>query len=395
MLALCAGAPSGGVHVPTITSDRLDRLSSRSENADTRLRALLDAAVDAIVTIDHRGVIESVNPAAERMFGYAASEMLGSNVSMLMTEEHSRAHDGYIQRFLMTGERHIIGIGREVEAQRKDGSVFPVDLAVTEFELSGERMFMGLIRDISDRRAAERAAQERLDTLAHAGRLADLGLTTSTIAHEVNQPLAAIVSFAHACQRMLDDDSADPALLRDALGQIAAQGERASAIIARVREMAMRRESAPEAVNLNDAVHSVLSLLGKQLSFDKVEVEEELANELPVVRADRVQVEQVVMNLLMNALDAMREVPQGKRRLHIRTANGGDEVRLTVRDTGPGLGQSELQRVFEHFYTTKSQGMGVGLSICRTLAEAHGGRLWAEARKGEGASFHLALPSGS
>ena len=378
--------------MPTITIDRLKRASPRGDDADARLRALLDAAVDAIITIDCHGVIESVNPATTLMFGYDAAEMLGSNVSMLMTDEHGTAHDGYLQRYLMTGKRRVIGIGREVEARRKDGSVFPVDLAVTEFEAAGERMFTGLIRDISDRRAAQRAAQERLDTLAHAGRMADLGLTTSTIAHEVNQPLTAIVSFAHACQRLLDAGNAKPELLRDTLKQIATQGERASAIIGRIREMARKRDAISEPVDVNGAVHSVLSLMSRQMSFNKVELDARLDDALPEVDADPVQVEQVVMNLVLNALDAMREVPENARTLHVETSCNERQVHLTVGDSGPGLGASELEKVFEHFYTTKAQGMGVGLSICRALAEAHGGRLWAESRAEGGAAFHLMLP---
>jgi len=378
--------------VPTITIDRLKRAYAGGNDADARLRALLDAAVDAIITIDFHGTIESVNPATERMFGYAAIELLGSNVNMLMTDEHRQHHDGYLQRYLMTGERRIIGIGREVEARRKDGSVFPVDLAVTEFEAGGERMFTGLIRDISDRRAAERAAQARLDTLAHAGRMADLGFTTSTIAHEVNQPLAAIVSFAHACQRMLDAGNANPEVLRSTLRQIATQGERASAIIGRIRDMARKREAVVEPVNLNDAVRSVLSLLGKQLSFHQIELDARLDDDLPNVDADPVQVEQVVMNLVVNAIDAMREVAENSRRLRIQTASEDGRVRLIVGDSGPGLDESQLEKVFEHFYTTKSQGMGVGLSICRALAETQGGRLWAESPPGAGAAFHFVLP---
>jgi len=378
--------------VPTITADDLRAPQGRRHDAEPRLRALLDAAVDAIVTIDRHGVIESVNPATERLFGYTAAELLGCNVSMLMPSPHRERHDQYLQRYLMTGEARIIGSGREVEARRKDGTLFPVDLAVTEFEVGGERMFTGLVRDISDRRAAEREARARLDALAHAGRLADLGLTTSAIAHEVNQPLAAIVSFAHACQRLLDSGRADPAVLRETLGQIAEQGERASAILGRVRAMARRRERVLEAVNVNAAVRGVLALLDRELRDQQVETSLALDDALPAVEADRVQVEQVVMNLVSNALDAMREAAPGRRRLRIETCRRDGEVRVSVTDSGPGLAQADLERVFETFYTTKPAGLGVGLSICRSLAEAHGGRLWAEQPPGGGAAFHLGLP---
>ncbi len=381
--------------MPTISADDLKAPGLRQRDAAPRLRALLDAAVDAIITIDQHGIIESVNAATERMFGFTAAELIGSNVKVLMPDPHRALHDDYIQRYLMTGERRIIGIGREVEGRHKDGNVFPVDLAVTEFQANGQRMFMGIIRDISDRRAAEHAAQARLDELAHAGRLADLGVTTSTIAHEVNQPLAAIVSFAHACQRMLAGGRADEAVLRDALSQIAEQGERASAIIARIRGMAKKREGHTEQVSVNDAVDGVLGMLSRQLRFEHVNLDVHLDPELPAVRADRVQVEQVIMNLVMNAVDAMREMTPEARRLVIVSARRDDAVILTVRDTGPGLDDKQADRVFESFYSTKSGGMGIGLSICRSLAESHGGRLWAESTPGDGATFHFELPARS
>jgi two-component system sensor kinase FixL len=378
--------------VPTITLHDLSTRAEHDHDAQTRLHALLDAAVDAIITIDQHGIIESVNPATERMFNYTPEEMLGNNVSMLMPRPYADRHDDFLHRYRLTGDRRIIGVGREVEAMRRDGSVFPVDLAVTEFDIRGRRLFTGLIRDISDRRAAEREAQVRLDELAHAGRLADLGLTTSTIAHEVNQPLAAIVSFAHACQRMLDADEPDRELLREALTQIATQGERASAIIGRIRAMSLKRDTRAEAVNLNESVHNVLSILGKQLRYEQVDLTAHLADDLPLVNADRVHVEQVVMNLVINALDAMGDTDPGNRRLEVETRLDENNAELSVRDSGPGLHADQLERVFDSFYTTKSNGMGVGLSICRGLAEAHGGRLWAESGSGGGAVFHFRLP---
>jgi two-component system sensor kinase FixL len=379
--------------LPTITTEYLHASREHTHDAEPRLRALLDAAVDAIVTIDQHGIIDSVNPATERIFGYSAREMLGSNVSMLMPSPHREQHDRFLQRYLMTGEAHIVGIGREIEARRKDGSVFPVDLTVSEFEIDDERMFTGLIRDISDRRAAERAAQDRLEELAHAGRLADLGMTTSTIAHEVNQPLTAIVSFAHACQRILDSVEPDTKVLREALGQIAEQAERASAIINRIRNLAKKRDSSSERVDVNESARNVLSILARQLRDAHISLHVDLAPQLPAVIADAVHVEQVVMNLVINAIDAMREGPSEPRQLHVSTIRDNDSVRLSVRDTGPGLHEEEAARIFDSFYSTKPDGMGVGLSICRNLAENHHGQLWVEPRPDDGgATFNLTLP---
>lgn len=378
--------------MPTITRDDLRAPHERRHDAESRLRALLDAAVDAIITIDRHGLIESVNPATERLFGYRAEEMLGSNVSMLMPSPHRERHDGYLQRYLMTGERRIIGIGREVDARRKDGSLFPVDLTVTEFQVEGERMFTGLVRDISDRRAAEEAARSRLDELAHAGRLADLGLTTSAIAHEVNQPLTAIVSFAHACRRLIDAGNSDPEVLRDALVNIARQGERASSLIGRVRDLARKREPRLAAVNLNTAVTHVLELMARSLRDRRVNVELDLCDPLPSVQADAIQMEQVILNLVTNALEAMADTPGERRWIRISSAVRDGHVTVTVHDGGPGLGPRQAERVFDEFYTTKASGLGVGLSICRGLAEAHGGSLSAVEAPGGGAAFRLTLP---
>jgi two-component system sensor kinase FixL len=380
--------------VPTISSDNFGPSRLSDHDAAPRLKAILDATVDAIITIDVHGTIESVNPATERMFGYSAAQMLGNNVAMLMAAPHREQHDGYLQHYLATGERRIIGIGREVDARRADGSLFPVDLAVTEFWCDEQRMFTGLIRDISERRAAERAAQQRLDELAHAGRLAELGLTTSTIAHEVNQPLTAIVSFAHACQRLLDQGAPDRDLLRDALGQIAQQGERASAIISHIRAMSSKRETLTERVDLNATVRGVLDILARELRYQQVDVRTCLDDAVPAVRADRVQVEQIIMNLLSNAMDAMRADGPHAHCITITSALECTSVSLTVQDNGPGLDATQLARVFENFYTTKPSGLGLGLSICRSLARAHGGELRAQdpAPGERGAAFLLSLP---
>ena len=379
--------------MPTITAEHLRATGNQQLDAEPRLRALLDASIDAIIGVDQHGIIESINPATERIFGYSAHEMLGQNVAMLMPPSFSENHDNFVQRYLATGEARVIGHGREVEAKRKDGSIFPVNLAISEFELDGRVMFTGLIRDISDRRAAERAAQHRLDELARAGRLADLGMTTSTIAHEINQPLTAIVSFAHACQRILDLPEPDTQVLREALAQIAEQGERASTILNRIRTLAKKRNSASEHVDVNKSAHNVLAILGRQLHDAKIQLSIQLAPQLPLVIADTVQVEQIIMNLVINAIDAMQDGPPKPRALDVSTVHDKDSVRLRVRDTGPGLAEGEADRIFDSFYSTKADGMGVGLSICRSLAESHHGHLWVEPRSDlAGATFYLTFP---
>lgn len=394
-----------------------------AENEE-RLRAILHTAVDAIVTIEASGEIESVNPAAERMFGYTRGELLGRNVSMLMPPPWREEHDGYIARYLRTGEARIIGIGREIEAQRKDGSVFPVDLAVSEVRLPGRRLFTGIVRDLTERREMEERARLRLEGAAHTARLLELGEMCSGIVHEVNQPLAAIVSFADGCLRMVRGGRAEPALIEDTLGRVAEQGARAGEILSRLRGLVRKDESRCETFGLGEAIEEVLPLVDHERRRRGVRVEVEHEPGLPAVSADRVHVEQILLNLLRNAFHAVEGADDRRVRVtslhHSRglSSGGGAEDRrgraagaapgrmrgartsasvcLVVEDSGPGLAPEQCERVFEPFYTTRPNGLGVGLAISRSLAERHGGRLRAEANgAGSGARFVLELPCGT
>ena len=368
--------------------------------SEARLRAILHTAVDAIVTIEASGAIESVNPAAERMFGYGRGELTGRNVSMLMPAPWREEHDRYIARYLRTGEARIIGIGREIEAQRKDGSVFPVDLAVSEVRLPGRRLFTGIIRDLTERREMEERARLRLEGAAHTARLLELGEMCSGIVHEVNQPLAAIVSFADGCLRMVRDGRAEPALIEDTLGRVAEQGGRAGEILSRLRGLVRKEETRCETFGLGEAIEEVLPLLDHERRRRGVRVEVESEPGLPGVSADRVHVEQILLNLLRNAFHAVEGAEERRVRVRLtgaapgrgRGAHTSAGVRLMVEDSGPGVAPQQRDRIFEPFYTTRPNGLGVGLAISRSLAERHGGRLRAEANDAGGARFVLELP---
>jgi two-component system sensor kinase FixL len=375
-------------------AQELARTRDLLEDREARLSAILDTAVDGIITIDESGIIESVNTATERIFGYSGDELVGNNITMLMPSPYREKHDGYIARYLGTGEPRIIGIGREAEGQHKDGRRFPIDLSVSEVRVGGSRLFTGLVRDISARRRAEDEARRWSADLAHAARLSTIGELTSGIAHEVNQPLTAIVSFAEACLRMLRSGKADSQKLEDALGQIAVQGQRAGHIIRHLRQLARKGESERVQIDLGHLVRDVLGLFSNELHASGIALHLMLDESGPAVKCDRIQIEQVVLNLVRNAMDVLEEGPAEGRELTIRTrADSGGTIELTVEDTGEGLGADGGERIFELFFTTKADGLGMGLSISRTIIEDHGGRLWASPHPGGGAIFHVTLPA--
>ena len=373
-------------------ADELD--SARAlDDSEARLQAILTAAVDGIITIDERGIIESANAATERMFGYDRDELVGSNVSMLMPQPHRDQHDQFIANYLTTGEAKIIGIGREVEARRKDGTTFPIDLAISEVNLKGSRLFTGVVRDISARRLAENEARRRRDELAHAARLSTIGELTSGIAHEVNQPLTAMVNFGEACLRMLRSGSGDARKLENALQQIVDQGQRAGQIIRHLRRLARKSDNERVEVDISRLVRDVIELTTSEIRANGIDLSLLLDERLPTVMCDRIQIEQVVLNLVRNAMDAFEDAPVHGRELIICTrANSANSVELTVEDTGPGFDADKSEQIFETFFTTKAEGLGIGLSISRSIVEDHGGRLWATPRPGGGAIFYVSIP---
>ena len=376
--------------------DEVRRAQLALMEREAELSAVLDTAVDGIVTIDGRGIVQSVNAAVEDMFGYTAEELIGHNVNTMMPSPYREEHDRYLERYLQTGEAQIIGIGREVEGRRKDGSTFPLELAVSEVEFPGRRLFTGIVRDISERRRMEAQARLRLRETAHTSRLLELGEMTSGIAHEVSQPLAAIVGYAAACIRMLESGAPDMPLLTDTLEQIRNQGRRAGNIVQRMRQLTRKEEVQRRPIDLGTALEEVLVLVAHELRSARVRVKRELDRHLPPVDADLVQIEQVLLNLVRNAIEAMSLEPEGARTLGLRTyTSGPDEVAVEVSDTGRGLDEAVRARIFDTFYTTKDSGVGVGLSISRTIAEAHGGRLGVASEPGQGATFSLTLPTGS
>jgi two-component system sensor kinase FixL len=365
--------------------------------AESRFAALLDAAVDAIILIDPRGRITRFNLAAERMFGYQQAEVLGKNVSVLMPEPYRSQHDGYIGRYAHTGERRIIGIGREVVGQRKDGTTFPLDLSVGEFRTTGELLpagehgFVGIIRDLTERKAQTREAEALRQRLTHVGRIGTLGEMVSGIAHEVNQPLTAISNYANACRRMVGTGTISGPELTQTLEKISNQAERAGQVIRGLRALVRRRDEVREPLDCNRLIREVTTLVEFELRQAGFRLVLDLADPLPDAVGDAVQIQQVVLNLIRNGLDAMQERATGDS-IEVATAAIDGFVEIRVRDHGPGLSAEASERLFEPFFTTKAQGIGLGLSICKSIMTAHRGQLTAETAPGGGAQFRMRLP---
>ncbi len=492
----------------------------RTLRAAASFRALADAAVDGIVVIDEDGVVESFNPAAEAMFGYDEAEVVGHNVSMLMPQPHQHRHDGYIRRFLETGQARIIGIGRETHARRKDGTVFPIDLSVGQTAPGDQRRFVGIIRDATERiRTAEQLrrreellrqtlngaplgiatasldgrflsvnpaccemlgydpdefasislehvtapdqrddardiltrlargetdamvvekrcvrkdgheihgrlhmgvvrggtgepamlvvqvedmtekvrareeARRRQNRLTHVTRLSTLGEMAAGIAHEINQPLTAIATYAEASRRLLESGNASRTDILDTLSKTGVQARRAGEVIRRVRALARRRADERSRSDLNDLVRDVVQLAEVDARLSGVSIDVQLEEQLPMVEIDPVQIQPVLLNLIRNGLESMGPHPQDNVLVVATAATDNDTVTVSVTDHGPGVPDDVLGSIFDPFFTTKPAGTGMGLSISRTIATAHGGNLVGVNAASGGAVFTLTLPT--
>lgn len=358
---------------------------------EAHLQSVLDTVPDAMIVIDTRGLIQSFSAAAEKTFGYTAAEAAGRNVSMLMPEPDRGRHDGYIARYLTTGEQRIIGIGRLVVGQRRDGTTFPMELAIGEARLGDKRFFTGFVRDLTEREQTQQKLRELQAELVHMARFTALGEMASTLAHELNQPLTAVASYLNGARRLIDGGKpADLPMARGAIESAAEQALRAGQIIRRLREFVARGESDRQVEDIRALVEeaSALALVGAREAG--VQFTLQAADDVPPVLADKVQVQQVILNLMRNAIEAMSDGAVRELTVTIHSV-AGDMVQIDVSDTGSGIASDILPDLFQPFVTSKPHGMGVGLSISRTIMEAHGGQLWAEPRPGGGTIFHMTL----
>ena len=360
--------------------------------SEENYRVVVETASDAIVSLDDGGTIQFANPATERIFGYKSSDLIGKPLTVLMPEFLRTAHESGLKRYLATGQRHINWQGTEFTALRKNGQEFPVEVSFGELDRDGHRVFTGFIRDISKRKqAADRLRETELE-LARVSRLTTMGELSASIAHEVNQPLTAVTNNGNACLRLLADHNLEPEVLRHALKEMVADSTRAGAVIARIRAFIKKTPPQKIQVDINEVIQEVLVLAGHRLQENRVSLERQLTKDLPLVMADRVQLQQVLLNLLMNAIEAMSAVTNRPRLLWVQSQlDESGDILVAIRDSGTGL-SSEADGLFTPFVTTKADGMGMGLPISRSLIEGHGGRLWAEANVPHGAVFKFTLP---
>ncbi len=375
--------------------DRITGASSVSmRDSESHLRSILATVPDAMVVIDETGHILSFSAAAERMFGSNDEEVLGENVSMLMPSPDRERHDSYLENYRDTGERKIIGIGRVTTARHRDGYTFPIELSVGEALLDEKRIFTGFIHDITQRQNVERRLQDLQSELAHVGRVSEMASFASSLAHELNQPLTAIANYCEAARDLLGNGSDRETLdtVQEALDEASKESVRAGQIVRRLRNFISRGETEQRVESLGRLITeaNALALVGSR--EHGIEVQVQLDPDADLVFVDRIQVQQVLTNLIRNAIDAM--IDSNQKSLIIRTsAEPQDYVTVTVEDTGPGISESVVAELFQPFVTSKSAGMGIGLSICRTIVESHGGRIWFEERPGGGTAFHFTLPS--
>jgi two-component system sensor kinase FixL len=376
-----------------IDIDREKRLEEAVGLRERHFRSILDTIPDAMIVIDEHGIMQFFSSAAERQFGYTEPEAIGRNVSELMPEPDRSRHDGYLARYLKTGERNIIGIGRIVTGMRRDGTTFPMHLTIGEMQSSGRPYFTGFVRDLTEQQQTQARLQELQSELVHVSRLSAMGEMASALAHELNQPLSAISNYMKGSRRLLAGSTdANAPKIEVALDRAAEQAIRAGDIIRRLRNFVAREASEKRVESVSKMVEEAGALGLTGAREQGVLLRFSLDSACDLVVADRVQIQQVLVNLFRNALEAM--VPSTHRELIASNKQVADDmVEIAVSDTGQGFSGNALANLFQPFFTTKEAGMGVGLSISRTIIETHGGRMWAETNRSGGATFRFTLPA--
>ena len=361
-----------------------------SKSLEPLMRSVLASVPDAMIVINQSGQMLAFSAAAERLFGYKAHQIAGKNVAMLMTGADEAHHDQYIDNYLSTGEKQIIGIGRIVQAKLANGETIPVELKIGEAEIDGQRLFTGYIRDMSEQQAnAHRLTQMQVE-LANFSRLSAVGTMASAMAHELNQPLTAVANYLEAARDLLGDADPDTlAFIQEALDAAATQSIRAGQIVRRLRDYVSRGELDLRPVNLSEVIEDAISLAKVGFEGRLARVISRLPDDLPSVLADRLQLRQVIVNLVRNAIEALAEADMPQVWISAEQTDG--LIAICVEDNGPGFQGADEASPFDAFNSSKPGGMGLGLSICQTIVDAHGTSIeYAPSEQG-GAAFRFTL----
>ncbi len=355
--------------------------------------ALMDAAVDAIIIIDDKGTIKRFNRAAETLFGYSEQDVRGSNIKRLMPEPHRSNHDAYLERYLETGQASIIGQGREVTGLKRGGDTFPMFLSVGEIKQPGRQHYVGIIKDLSEVRATQEQVRKLEEQLLHADRLVILGELTAGIAHEINQPLTAIAAYADAGRKIIGRQTEQPGgdinLICERIGE---QSRRAAEVVQRLRKLVRSGTVSKARHDINQIIKNTLLLFEFEIKRSNTELLFYPMDSLEDIYVDEIHIQQIMVNLVKNSIDAISLAGMTDGRIEIRVRKEDSDLLVAVWDNGPGVPEPLRERLFESFFTTKPKGVGLGLSICKTIAGAHGGNLqYAQPAKG-GSEFTLSLP---
>ena len=369
-------------------------LASELQIGEERFRRVVEAAPSAMIMVNQEGQITLANQQAEKTFGYSREELLGRPIEMLVPERLRSGHQGFRHDYLCDPQARPMGAGRELFGRRKDGSEVPVEIGLSPIHTSKGLLVLASIVDITERKLAELEAARQRHDLAHLARVTALGELSSSLAHELTHPLTAILSNAQAAQRFLADDNVDLDEVREILNDIVTQDQRAGEVIHSLRLMLKKGELQEhcDGVDLNEVIRDVVNLMRSDLINRNVTLDTDLAQKLPAITGDRVQLQQVLLNLALNGCEAMADYNSSERRLLIASQWENGAVRVSVADRGSGIPEEKMQQVFERFFTTKKEGMGLGLSVCRTIIDAHRGKIWATNDAGCGATFHFSLP---
>ena len=369
-------------------------LASELQIGEERFRRVVEAAPSAMIMVNQEGQITLANQQAEKTFGYPREELLGRPIEMLVPERLRSGHQGFRHDYLCDPQARPMGAGRELFGRRKDGSEVPVEIGLSPIHTSKGLLVLASIVDITERKLAELEAARQRHDLAHLARVTALGELSSSLAHELTHPLTAILSNAQAAQRFLADDNVDLDEVREILNDIVTQDQRAGEVIHGLRLLLQKGEPQKQCddVDLNEVIREVVQLMRSDLINRNATLDTDLAQNLPAVTGDRVQLQQVLLNLALNGCEALGDYNSSERRLLIASQWENGAVRVSVADRGSGIPEEKMQQVFERFFTTKKEGMGLGLSVCRTIIDAHRGKIWATNNAGCGATFHFSLP---